>query len=374
MAVRRQVYVWNHRPDGFLGAQAARGGNRPPTTPASVFTGPYGTSNTVPAITSPTQFVVIEHISSSPGDSGPLAPAAPDPMALPGNIPVQSSAPVSEPVALPGDPRLRNAGIGGAGLQNEMFLTTFPYLSGTLKVYANSPGAGPAPYSGATPIALGSTVAGPFGLPGAEVMEQRLANGGPNIGRITGSNSRFSFPPAGGGGVVGGSFTVATGEVGWARGATATNYLVSYIASTAQVMSGGSTQMQINTTGYYQTPDGVQTPGGGVPGEASPYPASQLNQQFYFLSPNIYVLQGQTWDLLFNTRNAVGTNPQVSALGTQVFCRYVLYDGPDSLISSKLLEMGITVTPDNVDWYKKMLIEQQQRADLIAQQVAKKKA
>ena len=363
MAVRRQVYVWNHRPDGFFGPQAARGGPRPPTTPASVFTGPYGTTTTVPAITSPTQFVVIEHISSSPGDSGPLAPAAPDPQALPGNIPVQSSVPVSEPYANIGNPRIKNAGGG-----NEMFLTTYPYLSGTLQVYANSPGAGLAPYNTATPIHLGATVNGPFAV-GAEVMERRLATGGPNAGRTTGPNSRFTFPAGGGGGIVGGSFSIGTGSPFWAAGASASKYTVAYVASTAQVMSGGSTQMQINTTGYYQTPDGVQTPGGGVPGEASPYPASQTTQQFYFLSPNIYVLQGQTWDLLFNTRNGVGTNPQISALATQVFCRYVLYDGPDSLIANKLLEMGMTVTPDNVDWYKKMLIDY---ANQVAQAQAQK--
>ena len=35
---------------------------------------------------------------------------------------------------------------------------------------------------------------------------------------------------------------------------------------------------------------------------------------------------------------------------------YTLYDGPDSLIANKLLEMGVSVNPGNVDWYKRTLI------------------
>ena len=364
MAVRRQVYVWNHRPDGFFGPQAARGGPRPPTTPASVFTGPYGTTTTVPAITSPTQFVVIEHISSSPGDSGPFAPAAPDPLAKPGNIPTQAVVPVNDGQIVPVNPQ--NLGTNGGLPPDELLRTAYPYVPGSLQVYVafTLPAANP-PYSlvpPGVPMKLGSVGTG-VPAPGAEVVE--ISNpipGGAYAGRRTGPNTALAP------GFVSGTMLVGVGTV---MGSPVSNntYTLAYMASTAQVMSGGSTQMQINTTGYYQTPDGVQTPGGGVPGEASPYPASQMNQQFYFLSPNIYVLQGQTWDLLFNTRNAVGTNPQTSALATQVFCRYVLYDGPDSLIANKLLEMGMTVTPDNVDWYKKMLIDY---ANQIAQAQAQK--
>tara|TARA_Y100000034_G_scaffold47395_1_gene58374 strand:- start:53 stop:958 length:906 start_codon:yes stop_codon:yes gene_type:complete len=40
------------------------------------------------------------------------------------------------------------------------------------------------------------------------------------------------------------------------------------------------------------------------------------------------------------------------------FVKYTLYDGPDALIANKLLEMGVTVNPNNVDWYKRTLIEQ----------------
>ena len=46
----------------------------------------------------------------------------------------------------------------------------------------------------------------------------------------------------------------------------------------------------------------------------------------------------------------------------QAFVKYTLYDGPDALIANKLLELGISVSPANVDWYKRSLLEQQSRA------------
>ena len=43
----------------------------------------------------------------------------------------------------------------------------------------------------------------------------------------------------------------------------------------------------------------------------------------------------------------------------QCFVKYTLYDGPDALIANKLLEMGISINPGNVDWYKRSLLQAQ---------------
>jgi hypothetical protein len=48
------------------------------------------------------------------------------------------------------------------------------------------------------------------------------------------------------------------------------------------------------------------------------------------------------------------------------FVKYTLYDGPDALIANKLLELGVTINPNNVDWYKRSLIEQQTRSAVAA--------
>jgi len=108
-------------------------------------------------------------------------------------------------------------------------------------------------------------------------------------------------------------------------------------------------QLKINTTEYFLCPDGSQT--FGIPGRAAPYPRSNTFYQTFFLEPEVYVLPGQNWELmLYNGATKAGTR--------RCFVKYTLYDGTDAVIANKLLEMGIAVRPQNIDWYKRMLIEQ----------------
>ena len=120
---------------------------------------------------------------------------------------------------------------------------------------------------------------------------------------------------------------------------TATQFVViedvSCTPFTADVaaQNGGFVQIRINTTNYFQNPDVTQQD--GIPGLASPYPRGYQNiLKTFDLYPDVYVLPGQVYDILFT-------------------------NGPDALIANKLLELGITVNPNNVDWYKRTLIEQQ---------------
>ena len=124
--------------------------------------------------------------------------------------------------------------------------------------------------------------------------------------------------------------------------------------------NGGDTQIRINTTNYFQNPDVTQQT--GIPGLASPYPRGYDNiLKTFDLYPDIYVLPGQVWDVLY-TQGAQTLNTNTPADVVAVFIKYTLYDGPDALIANKLLELGITVNPNNVDWYKRTLIEQQSAA------------
>jgi len=125
----------------------------------------------------------------------------------------------------------------------------------------------------------------------------------------------------------------------------------------------------------------------GIPGLASPYPrgaASGLNDEVatgstvtnqqnilksFDLYPDVYVLPGQVWQILFTTRDGTeSSNGTTEVLAA--FVKYTLYDGPDALIANKLLELGVTINPNNVDWYKRSLIEQQQRASVAASAAA----
>ena len=121
--------------------------------------------------------------------------------------------------------------------------------------------------------------------------------------------------------------------------------------------NGGDTQIRINTTNYFQNPDVTQQ--AGIPGLASPYPRGVCNiLKTFDLYPDIYVLPGQVWDVLYTQGNfSLQSGEACDVVG--VFIKYTLYDGPDALIANKLLELGITVNPNNVDWYKRTLIEQQ---------------
>ena len=114
-------------------------------------------------------------------------------------------------------------------------------------------------------------------------------------------------------------------------------------------------QVRINTTDYFLDPDNIGND--GIPGSASPYPREIAFQPSFNLYPDVYVLPGQTWDVLY-THYAGATDAGTGTVGThQCFVKYTLYDGPDALIANKLLEMGVSVNPGNVDWYKRTLIQ-----------------
>jgi hypothetical protein len=131
------------------------------------------------------------------------------------------------------------------------------------------------------------------------------------------------------------------------------------IATTGTGVAGprAYVQVRINTTDYFLDPDNV--PNDGIPGTASPYPRSVDFQPSFNLYPDVYVLPGQVWDILvtYYLQSGVGNGAGTALSGDfRCFTKYTLYDGPDALIANKLLEMGISINPGNVDWYKRSLL------------------
>ena len=116
-------------------------------------------------------------------------------------------------------------------------------------------------------------------------------------------------------------------------------------------------QVRINTTDYFLDPDNI--PNDGIPGAASPYPRSINFQPSFNLYPDVYVLPGQVWDALVTFYCDSFAAATFAAGELQCFVKYTLYDGPDALIANKLLEMGISINPGNVDWYKRSLLQAQ---------------
>jgi len=128
-------------------------------------------------------------------------------------------------------------------------------------------------------------------------------------------------------------------------------------------------QLIIDTTRFFQNPD--MSGQAGIIGLASPYPigapsgfgtvspdiaADDFTATYpsFVFEPAAYVLPGQTWTVTYRPAETdVDTGT-----GVAVFVKYTLYDGLDGLVANKLMEMSISVTPDNVDWYKRTLMEQ----------------
>ena len=116
-------------------------------------------------------------------------------------------------------------------------------------------------------------------------------------------------------------------------------------------------QVRINTTDYFLDPDNI--PNDGIPGAGSPYPRSINFQPSFNLYPDVYVLPGQVWDCLVTFYSDAFAAAVAVEGELQCFVKYTLYDGPDALIANKLLEMGISINPGNVDWYKRSLLQAQ---------------
>ncbi len=147
-------------------------------------------------------------------------------------------------------------------------------------------------------------------------------------------------------------------------GALAVGQLAGFVVATTTAMFGprAYVQVRINTTDYFLNPDNVTND--GIPGTASPYPRSLDFQPSFNLYPDVYVLPGQVWDVRYTAYCAAtnwggSANSLLNGDRHNAFCKYTLYDGPDALIANKLLEMGISINPGNVDWYKRSLLSAQ---------------
>ena len=85
------------------------------------------------------------------------------------------------------------------------------------------------------------------------------------------------------------------------------------------------------------------------------------------LSPPVYILPDQTWDIrvtfmndlaAFMADEGLTTIPETTILG-QVFVQYWLFNGSDALIANTLLDYGIDVTVDNVEWFRRQLLKRE---------------
>jgi hypothetical protein len=108
-------------------------------------------------------------------------------------------------------------------------------------------------------------------------------------------------------------------------------------------------QHRINSTDYFIQPDGGSSM--GVPGIAAPYPAGLVERKF-ILVPDIYVLPAQTYEIFLNYRN-LRVSSCAKDKKIKAFVSYMVYDNTDAETATRLLSVGIAVTPENAEWVKR---------------------
>jgi len=115
-------------------------------------------------------------------------------------------------------------------------------------------------------------------------------------------------------------------------------------------------QFRIDNTDYFKDPDGISRD--GLPGAISPFPHSNHFQYCKKAQLPVYVLPGQTWDVIITAYNNELDGQTATENNARIFVyvKYTIYDGSESGMALDLLDEGIKVTPANIDWYKRRII------------------
>jgi hypothetical protein len=378
MSMRRQLYEWqiNRQTNGYPLANPTDGTTFEQIAgiPVSIFTGGIGNNITMPAATTATQFVAIDNMRCSPSfflsGAGVMAvfntaasafvdttgfPAASTDVAtnLTGSFNINTSGTIAQVLPAPDG----NTGTG-TGAQFTLSATGVASPNATAQLAVRN-GSGYAAgdvitWNAATVSGSSASITGTTGATLDYIVKAVDLATYANVASVpfTGAQPNPVYTPS----AVNPELTFQTTHV---------NPFTS-IAGPMMFM-----QLLINTTSYFNETDG--TVGPGLPGTASPCPeTAACRSTFEFESP-VYILPGQQWDVqvtVYNdsrgiigdsttTYNYSASDPSLTVTPEDLCClvQYTLYDGPDALIATKLVEMGIAVRPENVDWYKRQLLE-----------------
>jgi len=127
-------------------------------------------------------------------------------------------------------------------------------------------------------------------------------------------------------------------------------------------------QIYVNTTKYFQDPDGVPSRDGGISGLVVPFPNGAVNTQTgqsimnydyrEGLEPHIIIKPNQEWGVTVKTASGIaGVNR--TATGADIakcFVKYLLVDGADAIVARRLADAGWPLTPENIWHYKQDIV------------------
>jgi len=127
--------------------------------------------------------------------------------------------------------------------------------------------------------------------------------------------------------------------------------------NTINWVPNGFVQIALDNVWYYQNPENIKS--WGISGDASPFPKNITNNFGYLLEPNIYVRPFETWDVRYVMTNQfpdLALYPFGAGCFARVYVQYWEFSGSDSLICEKLISLGIEVSVDNVEWFRRQLL------------------
>lgn len=339
MPIRKQQYEWRLPGAGTYASSGNGTGYPAANVEYSIFVDGYGNNITKPPYVLEDHFVVIEAFGSSPG-------------VLP--QPTTRTICTSYQFTM----ELRYTTTGTQGVLTGFIIDGEPLSMGPSGTYDRFGPSGPAGWTsdfqsilnlnGYTDITVTGTTST---IDGADTVYTTTFNSPGTYtqptGKYTFGNYNYSKVPAG---------AIQTGTLTALGCITTTPFLTHWTPN-------GFIQIVIDGTGYYQDPQ--HTWEHGISGDAAPYPI--VNGAYipqYDLTPPIYVLPEQTWDIRYTTmndlRSYLQSNPTVdcdpSVTLYYAYVQYQEYTGSDALMCQQLMDLGIPVTVENVEWYRQQLL------------------
>lgn len=124
-------------------------------------------------------------------------------------------------------------------------------------------------------------------------------------------------------------------------------------------------QIYVNTTKYFQDPDGVPSRVGGLSGNSIPFPNGALYQGQNLwnydykegLEPSVIIKPGQEWGILIKTASPIAAKGSADEGDiAKCFVKYLLVDGADAIVARRLADAGWPLTPQNIWQYKQDIV------------------
>ena len=127
-------------------------------------------------------------------------------------------------------------------------------------------------------------------------------------------------------------------------------------------------QIYVNTTKYFQDPDGVPSRKGGISGLIVPFPNGANTTRFgeilnydykEGLQPAVIIKPNQVWGVEVTSEVDVDTlrTGCTDLTMRRCFVKYLLIDGADSIVAKRLLDAGWPLTVENIWKYKQDLLK-----------------